>query len=76
MVEAEGALALLVQDLLDAVEPLEQRLDLGGARAVLDVDVRDLVVGEREGARGAGVEHLAAELDPDLDQPGLRAAPG
>ena len=75
MVEAEGALAIFVQDLLDAVEPLQQRLHLGDVRAMLEVDVRHLVVGEREGARRSGVQQLAAELEPHLDQPGLAQRP-
>jgi hypothetical protein len=33
--------------------------------------VGDLVVGDREGLGGAGVEELQTELGPDLDQPGL-----
>ena len=49
MVEPEGALAVLVQHLLDPLDAFQQRLDLGDARAVLDVDVGDLVIGEREG---------------------------
>ena len=50
---------------------LEERLHLADAGSVLDVDVRDLVIGQREGARGPGVQHLATELEPHRDQPRL-----
>ena len=37
--------------------------------------MRHLVVGERERARRPGVQQLAAELEPDLDQPGRAQGP-
>ena len=47
-------------------------LEVGG---VVDVDVRDLVVGDGEGARGPGVEVLHAVLGVDLEQPAAAQHP-
>ena len=76
MIEAGRALALRVEHALDAGQPLEQPLDLGDALGLADVDVRDLVVGDRERLRGAGVEQLAPELAGGPRAASPRAARG
>ena len=52
------------------------RADRAGPRRVVDVDVRDLMVGDGERRAGAGVEQLVAELVAHARSGRARAAPG
>src|SRR5690606_2016211 len=58
MVEADGALAFVVQDEVDAGDALQEGSDFGYALGVADVDVGDLVVGNGKGFAASGVEVL------------------
>ena len=75
VVEAVRRLRAAVEHLVDAGELGAQpadRLEVGG---VVDVDVRDLVVGDGEGPRGPRVEVLHAVLGVDLEQPAAAQHP-
>ena len=61
MIQTESALAVLGEDLLDPIEAFDQRLDFGEPRRVLHIDMGDLVIGEREGIRSAGIQNFASE---------------
>ena len=74
MIEPEGALAVAVEHMLDARQGADDAPHLVDQAGLGHVEVRDLVVGDREGARLRHVEHLAAVLEPHADQAGLRAA--
>ncbi len=50
------------------------RADLLEQSRLRNVDVRDLMVGDRERARLRNVEQFAAVFDPHAQQAGLRAA--
>ena len=69
------ALAVGVEHLFDAGGALQQLADGLQLRAIVHVDMRDLVIGDGERAAGAGVEQLASELDADTDQPVLAEYP-
>ena len=67
------ALAGAVEHRLDAGSPFDDGADRVGLRRVVDVHVRDLVIGHRERGARAGVEHLAAQLLAHGNQPCSRS---
>ena len=69
MVEAEGRLAVCVQHLLNRRQFFEQPLHLGDTRGIAHIDMRDLMVCDRESLRRPGIERFPAELFPNRQQP-------
>ena len=71
MVETEFPLAVLVEYALHAGQVFQQRLDLPDARRVGDIDMGQLMIGEREGLALRHVEMLTRLLDPHLQKSGF-----
>ncbi len=71
MIEPGLVLACPVEHLGDPVHTFEQALDRDRVGTVLQVDVGQLVIGDRERLGGAGIEELAPLLDPHPHQPGF-----
>ena len=70
--DAEGGLIGAVQDLRDPRLAFEQRVRAREKREVVQVNVRDLMVGKSEGFAGAAIEQIQAQLKLD-GQPALLA---
>ena len=74
VIEPEGALLRAIEHVLDARQRRDDALHLADQAGLGDIDVRDLVIGDREGARLRHVEHFAAVLDAARRAGRLRAA--
>ncbi len=62
MVEARGLLAGLVQDGFHALQPFQELPHVGNPGAVIDIHMRDLVIGQGERGARPGIEDLAPVL--------------
>ena len=71
MIDVVRAFSGLVEHGFDAARLLDQGADFVRLRRVVDVDVRHLVIGDRERRAGPGIDHLVAELVADRQQPVL-----
>ena len=67
MVETGGAFLLGAEHARHAVDGLNRRTHRAEQRRIIHVNVRDLVIGDREGLAGAAIEQLEAELFLDRE---------
>ena len=79
MVQAECTFAFLVQNLSHTIDALEHLLDGARLGAVLEIHVRQLMVGDGERFRGTRIEKLAATaaetVNVTLGLPFVRTSP-
>ncbi len=71
MIDVVRAFPCLVEHGFDAGRLLDDRADLVRLPPIVDVDVRHLMIGDRERGAGARVDHLVAELVAHRQQPVL-----
>ena len=60
--ETFGGLLFPGKNIGDAVDFAQHRDDLVLKRGVVEVDIRDLVIGDREDLAVAGIDHLASKF--------------
>ena len=75
VIEPRVALGVGVEQRRHAGQRGEQLTDLGNVGGITDVDVRDLMVGDRERSRGPRIEVLHPVLCVDVQQPGPSQLP-
>ena len=69
MIEMKFLLPRFIQYTLHPIHRLQQSFHLVNTTAIIDIDMRDLMVGHRECSAGTGIEQLAAHFLSNRQQP-------